>query len=92
MIDVKERIKKYTNEDGKFVWDMGTVMNHIRPNCMFEISMQGGQIELSKWEEFNNWSDETQDYIKRPSNLDIIRELVIQETIAETLQFLEQNK
>jgi hypothetical protein len=86
MIGVNERIEKYTNEDGKFVWDMGTVMNYIRPNCLFEISMYNGEVNLTKWEEYNNWDNEKHEYIPRPSNFEIVREMLIQETIAECIK------
>ena len=88
-MDVSETIKILTKES-KFVWGLETVMQILRPNCLYQISVIDGNFELTEWPEYQ-WDDVKKEYIKPPSIEEIKEEYIRQKTISECIEYFKQN-
>jgi len=87
-LNVKDRIELLTTEEG-FSWGINSVMQILRPNCLYQIQPAGGEFKITKWYD-NQWSDETQSYIEPPTSQEIRDEYIRQQTIAECLEYFEK--
>lgn len=85
-MSVKETIEKLTR-DGKFTWGVETIMTTIRPRCLYELSTNNGDFQITKW--YDNWSEEKQDYIEAPTPQQLRDEYIRQKTIAECLEYFK---
>ena len=89
-MDVKDIIKKYTNENG-FRWGIDTALEILAPNCLYQVKANAGNFEITQWGP--NWSDTTQSYLEPPTSRDIRDEYIRLKTIAECLEhFGEKTK
>jgi hypothetical protein len=76
-LTVKQTIEKYSNENG-FAWGIETVIDAVKPDIQYDISMFEGNIIIDKWES------------KTPSSQDLKDEYIRQQTIAECIEYYEE--
>ena len=74
--------------NGKFQYGINTVMQSLRPNCLYHMESCGGNFVIRDWPQ-NQWS-ETTGWVEAPTNDEIKVELVRQRTVSEMLEL--QNK
>ena len=83
-------IKNFTI-DGEFIWGIDTVMQSLRPNCLYSLEVNNGEFKISSWEN-NQWSDVTQSFINPPTSQQIREEYLRQNTISEVLKYIKQGE
>lgn len=90
MMTVAELLDKHTDPDGNFLWGVETVMNSIRPNCMYEVTLGDGKWNISRWDA--NWSEKQQKYLDQPSSEELMQEYDRQKLIAEVVEYFNSKK
>jgi hypothetical protein len=90
MATIKETIEALTNENG-FSWGLNSVMGILRPGCLYELSAEGGNFRITRWDE-NQWSETEQKFLQPPTSQEIRDEYIRQQTISECIKhFTEQS-
>lgn len=83
----EEIIKNFTI-DREFIWGIDTVMQSLRPNCLYSLEVSNGEFKINQWEN-NQWSDTTQCFIDPPTSREIYDEYLRQKTISEVLEYFK---
>ena len=78
---VEELIKIYYTKNG-FLLGTDTVMEALRPNCLYCLDVSGGNFKIVTWDKSNK-----QD---RPSSQEIKEEYIRHKAIKETLEYLHK--
>lgn len=78
-LTIKQIIEKYNNENG-FAWGINTVIDSLKPEVEYDLSTENGKFIINKW------------ISRAPSSQEIRDEYIRQETIAEFLDYIKNNK
>lgn len=77
----QELIEKYT-ENGDFVFGIDKVMDALRPNALYELSIGDGIFTVTRWDEGQTF--------EAPTSEEIREEYIRHQTIKEVLTYIEQ--
>jgi len=80
MMTTQELIEKYTDESGEFIFGIDKVMDAIRPNALYELSINAGFFNVTRWDEGQN--------MEAPSSQEIREEYLRHKAIKETLDYI----
>lgn len=80
----QELIEKYTDETGEFIFGIDKVMDALRPNALYELSIGNGIFTVTRW-------DEGQPF-EAPTSEEIREEYIRHQTIKETLEYIRSKK
>jgi len=81
---VEQYIEKCKIDDtNKFKFGIDTVMDSLRPLCLWEVSASGGNFEITRWNDHQ--------YEGPPSSQEIRDEYIRQQTIIECYKYFKDN-
>jgi hypothetical protein len=79
-LSIEETIKAYTNENG-FAWGINTVMKSLAPGASYDLTSASGTFIIDRWDS----------ELMQPTSQEIRDEYIRQQTIAECIQYFEEN-
>jgi hypothetical protein len=79
-LSIEETIKAYTNENG-FAWGINTVIKSLAPNASYDLTSASGTFIIDRWDS----------ELMQPTSQEIRDEYIRQQTIAECIQYFEEN-
>jgi hypothetical protein len=77
-MDVKEVMANFTGENGMAI-GIDTAIKALRPGCIYEIAMSGGEITYNRWWDPNG--------LKPPTRKEVDEEYAYQEKLAKHYQY-----
>jgi hypothetical protein len=89
-MSVEELITNFSDESGNFLWGVETVLKSVRPNCLWEVTLEKGEWTVSRWD--NNWSEKEQRYLEPPTSEELKEEYKRQQAIAETIEYFNSKQ
>jgi hypothetical protein len=78
-LSVKKLIEQFSNENG-FAWGINTVMKSLAPNASYDLT-SAGEFIIDRWD-----SD-----LPQPTSQEIRDEYIRQQTIAECIEYFNNN-
>ena len=79
-LSVKKLIEKFSNENG-FAWGINTVMKSLAPGASYDLT-SAGEFIIDRWDS----------PLPQPTSQEIRDEYIRQQTIAECLEYFNNNE